>query len=94
MDEEYWLPLRYDAETLLCDPVAVETLLPTDMPVPEVLVPLLLLTAVIPDEAVFLVATLPLPILDLTPLVADAEEPLLTDDVPDTDDDPELFLDA
>lgn len=94
VDEEYWLPLRYDAETLLCDPVALEMLLPADMPEPEVIVPPVLRTAVMPDEAVFLVAAAPLAVLLLTLLdTDDEEEPLLTDDVPDAEDD-ELFLDA
>lgn len=47
-----------------------------------------------PDEAVFLVAMFPLAVPVLTLLDADdEEEPLLTDDVPDTEaEDP--FLDA
>lgn len=86
-------PLRYDEDTLLCAPVAVEMLLPEEMPATDVLVPPVLRTAVIPEAEVFLVATLPLAVLVLTLPDADVEDPLLTDEVPDTVAD-DAFLDV
>lgn len=86
-------PLRYDEDTLLCAPVAVEMLLPEEMPATDVPVPPVLRTAVIPDAEVFLVATLPLAALALTLPDADDEAPLLTEEVPDTVDN-EAFLDV
>lgn len=91
--EVYELPLRYDEDTLLCAPVADETPVTDVAAFPDTLVPPVLRTAVIPDEAVARVAVLPRLTPVLTLLWTDVEDPLLTVDVPDTEVE-EPFLDA
>lgn len=87
-DVVYLLSLRYDEDTLLWAPVAVEMLLPAEMPEP-----LVLRTAVMLETAVFLVGMLPLPVLVRTLADADDDDPLLVDEVLDSEAD-ELFLDV